>query len=271
MDAFNHGMNALFDLLLRPVESWPVLALALSALAASSGALLLFKAVTPQHKLTTVRDRLFGHIYEMGLYQDHLGVVARIQADLVRANARYLCLTVPALLVMAVPMALLLGQMESRFNHRSLRVGEETVLAVWLAEDADLAAADLKLELPVGLALVAGPVRASGAVAWRMRVTERGNQEIILRGAGQLLTRCVVPVGQGLAAMGQTSTRSWWQAVLSPGAPVLGEGKQLAKLSRSLPSRTISWAGVHLDWLLAFMVFSLAGGLAIKELLGVSI
>ena len=50
-------------------------------------ALLLFKAVTPQERLQQVRDRLFGHIYEMGLYQDRLGVLARIQADLARGFA----------------------------------------------------------------------------------------------------------------------------------------------------------------------------------------
>ena len=89
-------------------------------------ALLLFKVTTRQKKLTTVvRDRLFGHIYEMGLYQDHLGVMGRIQRDLAWANLRYLGLTLPALLVLTVPMVITLAQLDSRFAHRPLTAGRD--------------------------------------------------------------------------------------------------------------------------------------------------
>ena len=63
------------------------------------------------------------------------GVLARIQRDLARANLRYLGLTLPALLALALPMVLTLAQLDSRYGHRPLRPGETTVFSVTLAAE----------------------------------------------------------------------------------------------------------------------------------------
>jgi len=233
-------------------------------------ALLLFKAVTPQAQLTQVRDRLFGHIYEMGLYQDHLPIVGRIQWDMARANVRYLSLTMPALLALMIPMVLTLAQLDSRFSHQPLQVGDEPVFQIaW--NDADLST--LRLQLPAGVELGAGPVRdrTTNEVAWLLHVVGPVTDDLVVYSGENEIARRPVPVGKGLVSLGETSETNWLHTLLYPGAPSLRSAGQVTAMTLQLPSRQVDYLGFDLDWLVAFMLISMATGLAIKDLLGVSI
>lgn len=273
MNVLNNGMTKLFDVLLAPVAAWPVLTMILVSLVTAVWALLLFKAVTPQDKMNRVRDRLFGHIYEMGLYQDHLRVVGRIQWDLARANLRYLSLTLPYLVVLTVPMVLTLAQLDSRFSHRPLVPGEETVFSLTLSAEAAADLNSLRLTVPAGIEVSAGPVRdrATGSVAWRLAINEPGEYELVVLQGDQELMRRIVPVGEQLVSVGETSRQSWLHTVLYPGAPALPADSIIAAMTLKLPLRSISYFGLDMDWLVAFMVFSLLVGLGIKDVLRVSI
>jgi len=271
MKAFAELVSIWFDMAVSLCGGSTVLAMVVLSSLTSVWVLLLFKAVTPQERLTSTRDRLFGHIYEMGMYQDHLGVVGRIQRDLARANFRYLGLTLPALLALTVPMVITLAQLDSRFSHRPLAEGETTVLSVELAEGASIEG--IHLAVPSGVRLEAGPVRdpAGGRLAWRVRADEEGSHILrIHRGETELGTRELV-VGEGLPRLNETSKGGWLNAWLAPGVePLPGEG-DLAALTLRYPPRTTRYLGVELNWLVAFMVFSLAAGLVFKDPLKVSI
>ena len=266
-------ISKLFDLLVGLLGGSPLLVMLVVSVFTSVWALLLFKAVTPQTRLTIIRDRLFGHIYEMGLYQDHLGIVGRIQSDLAKANLRYLSLTLPALVVLTVPMVFTLAQLDSRFAHRPFQPGEATVLSVKISPEADIALDDVTLETPPSLTVEAGPVRdtASGALAWRLRIEDRGTHVLrILNGATELASREVV-VGDELTPLGTSSKKNWLHGVLYPGAPPLPGDGSLDEVTLRLPERHTRYLGIEMHWLLAFMVFSLLGGLVLKDALRVSI
>ncbi len=263
----------LFDLLVGLLGGSPLLVMLVVSAITAVWALLLFKAVTPQARLTKVRDRLFGHIYEMGMYQDHLRVVGRIQADLAKANLRYLSLTLPALVVLTLPMIFTLAQLDSRFARRPFQPGETTVLSAVLTEDAAGALDRITLAAPPGVTIEAGPVRdkVSGAVAWRLRAEDRGTHQLrLLDGATELGSRDLV-VGDDLIRLGESSNKNWLHGVLYPGAPPLPSDGPLAEIALRLPERHTKYLGVEMHWLLAFMIFSLLAGLALKDVLRVSI
>ncbi|MCB1182347.1 hypothetical protein KDM41_02865 [bacterium] len=273
MGALNTAMTRLFDLVIGPLAGRPAVALAVVSVLTAVWALLLFKAVTPQRTLERVRDRLFGHIYEMGLYPDHLRVVARIQGDLARANLRYLSLTLPALVALTIPMLLTLGQLDARYSHRPLAPGEETVFTVTLADGAAADLADVRLDVPEGVTVTAGPVRDHGAgeLAWRLRVDREGDLPLVVRRGDAELVGRTLPVGGGLRPVGESSRSDWLHGLLFPGAPVLPSGGPVADATLLLPTREVAYLGVGLPWLVAFMIFSLVGGLALKDLLRVSL
>jgi hypothetical protein len=266
-------MGKLLDQLVGLVGGSSLLVLAIVAVFTAVWALLLFKAVTPQRQLTAVRDRLIGHIYELGLYQDHLSVVRRIQGDLARANGRYLMLSLPALVVLTIPMIFTLTQLDSLYKFRPFRSGEVTVLSVTLAPETAAALDRLTLDVPAGVTLEAGPVRdqAGRSVAWRLRAEEEGIHTLrILDGAAEFGSRDLV-VGKELVRLGQTSNKDWWNAVARPGARPLRGDAPLDELTLFLPERNSDSLSLGLPWWLVFFVFAMLAGLALKDVLRVSI
>lgn len=266
-------MNSVFDHLLGPFAGSPAWAMVVASLLTAVWALLLFKVATPQVRLAAARDRLVGHLFETGLFQDHLRVVGRIQRDLAMANLRYLALSLPALAALAVPMAFTLGQLESRFALRPLQPGEATVLSVRLDPGAASRLDDLRLTVPAGVRVEAGPVRdASGAAAaWRLRAIAAGVHPLQLALGRDVVLRRTLWVGGGLPSLGKASRSGGWEAMLHPGAERIATGSPVVEATLGWPDRSVRYLGLEMPWLLAFMVFSLLGGLMLKGLLRVEI
>ncbi|MBU2501664.1 hypothetical protein KJ682_10085 [bacterium] len=272
MDVVNRGVTAVYDLLLGPLGGHPAWAMTLVAVVSAVWALLLFKAATPQDRLGKARDRLFGHIYEMGMYQDHLRVLGRIQKDLAVANLRYLAFTLPALLVLAVPMVLTIAQLEGRFAHRPLQAGESAVLAVDLVGDGP-ASEGVTLTVPEGVTVEAGPVhdRLTGSVAWRLRADAEGSFPLAVIQGGRKVAEPELIAGGGLPLLGHKAGRGLMNAVLWPGARSLPGSGPVAGWTLQLPERATAYLGLEMNWLVAFMVLSLGAGLALKDALRVSL
>jgi len=269
MAALNGIVTALFDVVCGPLAGHAAWAMVILAGVTGVWALALFKVATPQKRLARTRDRLVGHIFEMGMYQDHLRVLARIQKDLALANLRYLSLSLPALLVLIVPMVLTLAQLEGRFAKRPLHPGESTVLKVGFADAPDPEA--VRLELPPGVAVESGPVfdRRDGAMAWRLRVGDEGELPVRVAVDGNTAADIVLHAGDGLPLTGRKFGAPWWEKLLYPGWTAPPAGSAVASWDVEYPDRRVAYLGVGLNWLVAFMIFSLAAGLACKDVLGV--
>jgi len=263
------AVSWVFDLLMAPFVSMPAIGMIVVSALTAVWALLLFKAVTPQGRLTATRDKLFGHIYEMGLYQDHLSVLARIQGDLARTNFRYLGFTLPALVALTIPMILTLGQLEGRYTQRPFQVGETTVLTITVKDDVSA----ISLEAPAGVKIAAGPVRnnRTGTLAWRLEAMQNGSHELRFLSGDQLIGTQNFLVGKGLPRLHDQSENSVMGVLLFPGAPDLSGSEILKGLSIQWPERDTSYFGFEMNWLVAFMVFSMIAGLLLKDLLKVSL
>ena len=273
MNVVNGIVGRGFDLVLAPFAGAPAWGLVAVSVFSAVWALLLFRLVTPQARLAAARDRLVGHILEMGLYQEHLRVVGRIQRDLARANLRYLATSLPALIVLLVPMLLTLGQLESRYARRPLRVGESAVLAVTLAPSASARLDELQVTAPAGVTIEAGPVRdrAGGAAAWRVRAEKAGRFDLLVTLSGAPVATRALAAGPGLPRTAESAETGWLHALLYPGERQLPGDGPIAQTRLRYPARTVRYLGLELDWLLAFMAISMAGGLALKGVLKVEI
>ena len=273
MNAIGHGISRFYDAVFAPLAGHPAWAMVAVSVLTAVWALLVFKAVTPQRRLTVGRDRLIGHIYEMGLYQDHLSVLGRIQRNLAAANLRYLLLTLPALVVLTVPMLLTLAQLDSRYSHRRLAPGESTVFSIRVDDDVSVSPQALRLEAPPSVIVEAGPVRVPGeqAVAWRVSCDVVGEFPMRVMLYESLFAERMLPVGNDdLTRLNESSRRGWAAPLLAPGAPPVEAGSDLAESTLRLPERRTRYLGIEMHWLAAFLLFSLAGGLALKDVLRVS-
>ncbi len=274
MNLIATAMNRLCDLLVAPFGGSAAWAVTVLSALAGVGLLALFKVTTPQTRLRDVRARLFGHVYELGLFQESLVVMLRIQRDLAAANLRSLVLTLPALAAMIVPLALVLPQFEARFAHRPLRPGEAVVVTATLAPGHAALLDGLRLTGGDGVAVETLPVRDRQAATaqWRVRVRTPGRHDLTVHADGDLSWTKRLEAGGGLPALATRRERGGPRAwLLSPAEPPLPRDAALASLALDLPTRETRYAGARLSWLAAFCLFSLAAGLAARPLLRVEI
>lgn len=267
------AMNTLFDLLTRPFGSHASLAVFVLSLLTGVVMLLLFKATTNQDRLVAARGILTGRLYEMGLYQDHLGVLMKIQRDMILANLRYVRWSLPALLAMLVPMLLILTQFDARYGHRPFLPDETALVQVTLAQQEWSLLADLVLEAGAGVEVDSRPVLdpGSGVVIWRVRAIAPGDHLLTVRwpdgGAG--VTKQLV-VGEGAPRLARVREReSLRRVLLNPAEAPLPGDQPVVSISLALPARDLVYAGIHTHWLMALIVFSLVFGFAVKDLLKV--
>jgi len=266
-------VSKFFDLLLAPMAGYPALAMIVVSVFSAVWALLLFKAVTPQAKLAAGRDRLFGNIFELGLYQDHLSVLGKIQRDLALSNLRYLMLTLPALLALTLPMVLTLAQLDSRFSHRPMNPGEPVVFSLKLNPETNVVLNELNLVVPGSLVVEAGPVRNTrdGEIAWRLRGEKAGEHRIQVMHKGAVLAERIFPVGNDLQQINVHNKTGVFAKILAPGAQALARDGIINEMTLHLPKRSTTYLGLEMDWLIAFMLFSMVGGLLLKDVLKVSL
>ncbi|HPF34398.1 MAG TPA: hypothetical protein P5571_00455 [Candidatus Krumholzibacteria bacterium] len=264
-------VNRFFDLLWAPFggHGW----LALAVVSALTGILLLwlFKLVTPQARLAAARRRLLGHLYEMGLYQDDLPTLMRVQGALALANLRYVTLTLPALLVLLPPAALVLVHLEARYQHPALVPGETVLVRAHVDPGRPGLVDALRLDPGAGLALDAPPVRdaAGSAVWWRLRVESPGRHEVTLSdGASGRWTKAVKADAGVRPASLRRERGGAWRALIDPAEPPLPADGPLAAVElRTAPEP--DWFAQR--WFWGFCVFSVAGGLAVKRWLKVEL
>ncbi len=262
------ALNALFDLLTAPfgaAAGWAV-----AVLSALTGALmlLLFKKATNQDELVAARRVLTGRVYEMGLFQDHLSVLAKIQKDLAVANFRYLRWSLPALLVLLPPMVLILAQLDARYGHRPFLPGETTLVTVTVAADQTALLDGLVLSATGGVTVETRPVRDQrrGKVRWRVRVDEPGDHELTVALVdGRTVGKRIVG-GEGAPRLAQVREQeSLLRVLLNPAEAPLPGDLPVESIALALPARELDYGIVRTNWLVALIVFSLAAGLALKD------
>ncbi len=267
-------LNLIGDLLVRPFGSAAAWAMFVLSGLAGLALLLIFKAVTNQRRLGEARRQLTGRLYEIGLFQDNLSVLFRIQFELARANLRYLAVTAPSLLVLIPVIILMLAQFDCRFGRRPFAPGEAALVTARLAPGNEALLNELALATPDGVALETLPVRdpSEKSVTWRVRVLEPGSHVVMVQAPDGRLWSKRLEAGGGLPRLaGQREQAGWHHLLFNPAEEPLPRDCPLAAISLPPPSRTIRYAGVAAHWLVAFCIFSLGLGLALKDLFGVEV
>jgi hypothetical protein len=268
----SNAVDGLFDLIVAPfgeAAAWALLAI---SLVVTVIVLLLFKAVTPQKRLVRARNRVLGHIYEMGLYQERLTVLARIQRDLAAANLRYVVLVLPALAVLIPPVAIAMLQLEGRVARRPFEAGETTLVKAIVAPDRALELDQLALAPSSGLVQDGPAVRARSArtVVWRVRVAEAGEHAVTVNAPGGESWALPLFADGGLPRVEQERRReSGINAFVSGRRAVLPADGALASLSLIPAEREVTYLGVGLVWWAAFILATLLIGLALKNVVRV--
>lgn len=267
------ALSAVFDVLLAPFgHGLPEFDLLLWPVVAGVVALLVYKRVSNQAGIARAKNGIVVNLLEVMLFRNDLGGVLRATARAMGQNLAYLGHNLVPMLVMVVPMTIMLVQLVAHYARDPIPVGAVDLVTARLDPEATRAtAADVRLELPEGLALDAPPVRTpDGEVVWRVRAVAAGDHVLRIHVGDEVVEKRVA-VGGGPRKVPVKRTKSW-EALLYPAEPGLPATAPLWSVDLEPPVRRLRFfpdgEGGLVLW---FFLASLAAGFALKNRFGVTL
>jgi uncharacterized membrane protein (DUF106 family) len=264
------ALSFLFDLVMNLFQSWnPLLSLFFISLPVAIFMLLVFRYTSDQKGIKKSKDRIKAYLLEIRIFKDDLGILLSAQKRLLMYNGIYLSHAIKPLLVMIVPMALLILQMDAWYGHRPLMPGESTILSSQVSEETRtrlLSTASIEAERGVTVEKPSLRIFETGELDWTIRAREAGVHQIRVTVAGHSFPKKIVVSGGGLARVSTLSINTgFWRAIFTPGAEPLPENAFLKNIEVRYPSRSVKILGWKIHWLIIFFVFTTVIAFSLKR------
>ncbi len=257
---------------------WPLMLLpplwALIIISVVTGALMVwaFGRLSKQDQIRRVKDQIRGKLFGVRLYQHEIGVVLRLQRQILGHTVTYMTLSLLPMLVLLIPLSLVVIQLNLHFGKRPLRPGEQALVKVTVDDSSLLDRAPLSLSGDRSFVVETPPVRAVAAneIAWRIRAVQPGQHSLRVQ-IGEREVEKDLRIGTSWGTVSPLRTSSWLDFLLYPAEPRLESKTGIRAVEvgyRTLPLQLLGW---NLDWLVFFFVLSVAAGFALKGILGVQL
>jgi hypothetical protein len=238
--------------------------------------LLIFGKTSNQRKIAETKDRLKAYIMEMWIFRNDTRVMLSSIGHVVAANLSYLRHSLRPIVFLIVPVLIIMVQLGIRYQHQPLDPGEETVITVTMREG--VVPTETRVEL-VGVPGVrpsspALRIDSTREISWKIQPRFTGEHEVsIVVGEDDVETKTVA-VGPTRAIGALSAVRppaNTWRAFLYPSEPPVPSDSPVESISVRYPRRDLSLFGLHVNWLLAFFVVSVAAGFALKGVFGIEV
>ncbi len=254
----NAVANAVGRFLLAPVAILPGW-LSATAVAALSGLLLLwvFKHTSHQRAIKRVRDDISAHLLALKLFQESTSVTFRAQGRILLGALRLLVLAARPMLVMAVPVGLLWGQLALWYQARPLRVGEETVMTLGLCGEPDASWPHVSLRPTNAVEVMGEPVRvlSQREVCWAIRAREEGYHRLVVEVDGQPYGKELAVADGYLRVSAQRPAWRWSDILAHPAEPPFRPGEPVRSIRIDYPTRD-SWTSGTDRWVVYWLALS---------------
>jgi hypothetical protein len=274
MGRLNQVINGLFDLLMRPFmlqSAWPGLIAA--SLVASIVLVVLFHFSSNPNEIRRTRNRLLARTLELLMFQHDMRTSFTACGRILVANAAYLFQFLRPMAVGLIPLLLMFVQMESWFDRRPLRIGEQAVLSVEIDPTESVLEQTIDLQLTEMLKIDSPSVRvpSKNELAWRIAATGPGDGwiEVI---SGGIKERKSLSTGDQLARLSQTrESHGMLQQLFSPSEPPLDGRSSIRRMQVSYPRRELLIGQTEIPWLVAAFGLIMIMSLILGRLFGIRI
>src|SRR6266542_296652 len=264
MALFNAAATAAIDALLFPFHRLPALAgLAWLSLLTAAMMLIVFKRTSRQDRLYQIKRRIHAALFEMRLFADDLPALFRAQGEILAANAGYLRLSFIPLLWIAIPLFVLIAELQTFYGYTGLTPGQPAIVKVSLRDgagqphrlEAPTGKPAMHLEAPDGL-------RVETPALWIPRAREI-DWRVAADRPGEYLLKLDVGDGEITKAVRVSDTPGWRSSfrvgpgllnrLLYPLEPPLADGLPIAAIEVVYPARRFTVLGWHVSWLVVFL------------------
>jgi hypothetical protein len=232
---------------------------------------LVFGSVSNQKAIHQTKDHLKAHLLALRLFQDQIPIVIRSYGRILASIFCYLRLALWPLLITAIPLTLVITQLDRYLGSVPVQAGQTFLVKVHVTNPEILSATSL--QLPDGLKASAPAVHVPGenSVVWRIAAESDGDYSLIVRTPNQEVSKRVV-VAPSLSRLSPVRLRGpFWERLALSGEPALPANSAVQSIEVEYPSRSIAFAGLKWNWVWLLFVLSLASGFAFKSFLGIEI
>jgi hypothetical protein len=225
-------------------------------------ATLTIRRTTDASTLRVATRKIYADLLEFRLYFDEPILIWRAWMSLLRDNLRLFLLFLPGMLILALPMAWLILQLDAIYGHRPLHRGEAAVVTAQLKRPPSVADR-FDLQGRVGVQVETPPVRVldDNQVAWRIRTAKDGRNGIDLTINGRMVGKSVM-TGDGPMILSPRRSSSLAEFLLHPEEPRLPDG-DIVWLAVDYPKSEPA-----ISWLVWFLVVSMAASLITAHFTG---
>jgi hypothetical protein len=247
---------------------------ALVVVSALSGLLMLwvFAKFGDQDRIRRTKERIRGRLLGVRLYQHDVRIVLGLQASILRGILSYFRTSLVPMLILLLPLALILIQLNRHFAYRPLAVGQTTVLTVHTDGGSEGDQPEILPRPSDGVTVETRALRepGRGRISWRVRVDGPGTPTLRIASGDREYTKELV-AGVDWAPASPLRTRRWIDQLLYPGEAPLPRAGPIAAIEVVYPHQSIPVLGWDPHWIVHFLVVSLATVLLLKRFFGVEV
>ena len=181
-------------------------------------------------------------------------------------------LAVVPMLVMAVPMTLLLGQLALWYEARPLAPGEEAVITLKLGGEPKAPEPTVSLAANDAVEVIAGPVRVrkEREVCWNVKAQKAGGHSLLFQVGSQSFAK-ELAIGDGFMRVStERPGWDWSRILLNPWEPPFRPGEPVYSISVAYPERS-SWTSGSGYWVIYWFVISFIAALCFRGVLKVNV
>jgi hypothetical protein len=269
----NSAANVLGKTLLAPIAVLPGW-LSATIIAAVTGVLLLviFKYTSNQGAIKRVRDDINANLLALKLFKDSTRVAIVSQGRVFSGALRLMVLALVPILVMALPVCLVLGQLSLWYQLRPLQVGEEAVITLTLNKSQASSWPSVSLAPSTAIEVVTGPVRvlSKHEVCWDVKGVQEGIHRLDFQVGDQTVGK-EVAIGDGFMRVSKLRPSwNWEDILLNPWEPAFRPDFPVQAIEIDYPHRS-SWTSGTDYWVIYWFVVSMIAALCFRRALNVNV
>lgn len=276
MELINAPLRVVFDAVLAPFAGRsPMFTLVPISMLVGVLALLLFKWTSNQQALEAARRRQLAGFFEIRLFNDDLRNLLGAQGRILRATGRYFLHTLIPLAILLVPFGLIVAQLQFHYGYGGLEVGDTTLLKVQLQESAsaDGQKPDARLTTPSGVELETPAVwiPSERTLVWRLRAAEPGEHTLELNVGGESLSKSLTVSDRVVRRSPVRPGESLGAQLLYPAESPLPADGPVESIELRYRETEVNLLGLHMHWIIAFLILTVVAALLLRKPLGVTI
>ncbi len=286
MATVNSVLRGVVSAVLTPLRGLPELAgLAVIALVAAIGMLMVYKLASNQDGIAAVKSKIHACLFEIRLFNDDIRAMLRAQWELLGHNMRYMRFALVPMAIMIVPFFLLIAQLQFRYGYHAMAPGQPVIVQATLGEDwegkvptqdADgIAKPVARLVAPAGVEVQTPAlwIPSERQLAWRVAGDKPGDYRLSVKLGDQTFDKSF-RVQQGNTHLALISPlrvgQSFVDQLVYPAEAPLPAGP-VESISVAYPSADVWFFGWNTHWLVVFFILSIAFAFALRNRMGVSI